>query len=64
MPRDQHKIYRDQILRQLAAFASMKAKGFDYACRLYPDDIQFLEKNKDKSYEQVKIELSFKLERV
>jgi hypothetical protein len=64
MSNAEYKIYKKQILRQLAAFGCLNTKGFDYACRLYPEDVDFLRENKNKSYDKVRRELSYKLEHV
>ena len=64
MSKEEAKKYRNQILRRLAAFSSLKTSGMDYACKAYPEEASFLLENKDKIYEEIVKELSRKLELV
>lgn len=61
---DDNYKFEATIFRRLNAFLMLKQEGFESACNMYPEEIQFLTENKEKAYAKIKIELFRKLERV
>lgn len=54
---DEIKRKEEEIVLKLAAFASLKKRGLEFASRVYPKYIEFFNANKHKTYEEVKKEL-------